>query len=242
LKLPEISSKKILRIIGTAGLLVSLYFLVGGIYCLAQNSTAKDNDGFFSTWKFRINKDSYAVVLQSDGVDFSGSEDMGDYKVEITNKRVSNEVFIGAGGAEAVKEYLNGVNYDEITGLRIFPTRANYQNYPGTIIPSDPATQEFWINTSYGKGTHSLTWNPKIESASLVIMNKDGSPGIDMDVTVKTTIAALFTIGITNLMIGVFLLLPSLFALVYTRKSMNSVYPVPLGMMEDEKKKGKSGG
>jgi hypothetical protein len=239
LKLPEINSKKILRIIGTAGLVVSLYFLVGGIYCLAQNSAAKDNDGFFSTWKFKVTRDSYAVVLDSDGIDFGGSEDMGDYKVEIMNKRVSNEGFIGAGGEEAVKEYLNGVNYDEITGLRIFPTRANYQNYPGTLIPSDPASQSFWINSSSGTGTHSLTWNPKIETASLVIMNKDGSPGIDIDVTIKTTIAALFTIGITNLMIGVFLIIPSLFALVYTRKSMNSVYPVPLGMLEDEKNKEK---
>jgi len=242
LKLPELNSKKILRIIGAVGVATALYFLIGGIYCLAQNSIAKDDDGFFSTWKFRIDKDSSAVVLEPGGIDFGGSQDMGEMgtlKVEVTNNHPSEKVFIGAGEVEAVKNYLDGVNYDEITGLRIFPTRANYQNHSGTIIPSDPASQPFWTNTGSGQEIRSLIWSPEGQNASLVIMNLDGSSGLDLEVIVKTNIAALFAIGITNLFIGVFLLLPSLFAVLYTRKSGNSVYPVPLGMLEDERDKGK---
>ena len=223
--------KLIIRVGGIIGLIVAVFFLVSGIYFLCQNSTSKDSQGFFSTWNFEIQRDSRAIVLEPDGIEFDVNWDIGDigvFKVIAETIGPGKELFIGSAPQEDVCSYLDGIEYDKITALWIFPLRADYQRFNGDAVPANPVSQEFWIDTSFGKDTQELIWDPEHGNASLVIMNADGSAGLDLNAHVKTKVGILFIAGVGSVIIGIFLLLLSLMAILYTRRTPNVVYPKPL--------------
>lgn len=221
--------KIIIRTGGIIGLIVAVFFLVSGIYFLCQNSTSKDSQDFFSTWNLKVEKDSRAIILEPDGIEFDGQWDMGEidlFKVVADMDTMGKELFIGSAPVEDARSYLSGVEYDIITGLWIFPPHADYQRFNGDTFPINPASQDFWIDTVSGEGTKELIWDP--EHDSLIIMNADGSAGLNLNVQVKTKEAILFIAGVGSLMIGVFILLLSLMAILYARRTPNVVYPKPL--------------
>jgi len=225
---------------GIVGICVSVFFLVSGIYFLCQNSTTKDKQDFFSTWDFEVQSDSRAIVLEPDGIEFDGQWDMGEiglFKVLVDMNNSEKDLFIGAALEEDVRSCVNGTEYDKITALWIFPARADYQRFSGDKILADPALLGFWIEPSYGEGTNGLIWNPEHDNTSLIIMNADGSLGLDLNVQVKTMVGILFIAGAINLMVGVFLLLLSLLAILYSGRASNTVYPGPLRMFSRGKKK-----
>ena len=223
--------KIIIRVSGITGLIVAVFFLVSGIYFLCQKSTSKDSQGFFSTWNFIVEKDSRAIILEPDGIEFDGQWDMGEiglFKVVVDTNTPGKELFVGSALVDDARSYLTGVEYEKITGLWIFPARADYQRFDGENIPADPVSREFWVNRSYGKSTNQLTWNPEEDNLSLIIMNADGSADLDLYVQVKTMVGILFIAGAINIIVGIFVLLLSLMAILYAGRAPNVVYPKPL--------------
>lgn len=216
---------------GIIGLFLASYLLISGIYFLCQNSTTKDSQDFFPTWKFEVQRDSRAIVLEPDGIEFDGQWDMGEigfFKI-LTDKNISGkDLFIGVAPVEKIRSYLKGVEYDKMTALWIFPPRADYQRYDGKQVPADPSSQGFWSTTSYGKGTNELIWDPEHDNASVLIMNADGSAGLDLGVQVKTMVGILFIAGAINVMVGIFILMLSLMSILYAGRKPNTVYPGPL--------------
>jgi hypothetical protein len=91
--------------------------------------------------------------------------------------------------------------------------------------------------STYGTETQNLTWEPEPDRHSLVLMNGDGSAGMDMSVVFGTKVALLFIAGVGNLMVGVVLLLLSLFMLFLTGRSRNVVYPEPLELLHQQRMK-----
>ena len=233
--------KVIIRAGGIIGLVAAVFFLVSGIYFLCQNSTTKDSQDFFSTWNIDVQRDSRVIVLEPDGIEFDVTWDMGEmglFKVVTDMDTLGKELFIGSAPVEDSRSYLTGVEYDKITGLWIFPPHADYQGFNGDTLPVDPASQDFWIDTVSGEGTKELIWDP--EHDSLIIMNADGSAGLDLNVQVKTKVALLFIAGVGSLMIGIFLLLLSLMAILYARRTPNVVYPKPLMIYQGKNEKQES--
>ena len=232
--------KYIIRTGGIIGLILSIFFLVSGIYFLCQNSTSKDSQDFFSTWKFNVQKNSSAIVLEPDGIEFDGQWDMGEIgllKVVADMNTRGKDLFIGAAPVEDARSYLNGIEYDNITALWIFPPRADYQRFNGDKVLADPASQGFWIDTSYGESPNKLVWNPEQDNLSVIIMNADASAGLDLNVQVKTMVGILFIAGAINIIVGVFVLLLSLMAILFSGRAPNTVYPGPLRMFFRGKKK-----
>jgi len=86
-----------------------------------------------------------------------------------------------------VSSYLAGVDYDEITKFRINPYSYNYVNHPGSSVPAVPYSQTFWVVANYGYGTQTLNWEVGTGSWVLVLMNTDGSAGINLSVTIGGT-------------------------------------------------------
>lgn len=235
--------KYIFRGGGVLGLFVAAFFLISGIFFLCQNSTTKDSQDFFSTWNFEVQRDSYAIVLEPDGIEFDGQWDMGEiglFKILADMNNSGKGLFIGVAPESDIRSYLNGVEYDKMTALWIFPPRADYQKFDGKQVPADPASQEFWIATSYGRGTNELIWDPEHDKASVLIMNTDGSAGLDLSVQVKTMVGILFIAGVINIMAGIFILLLSLMSILYARRTANTVYPRPLLIYPTEKENGEA--
>jgi hypothetical protein len=237
-------SKKISRVFGIIGLAISVYLFVSGGICLLSDSTTKDSEGFYSTWTIQIKRDSYAIILSPDGIDIDGGWEILDLraiKIEGSNNNPSNQIFIGVAREADIDAYLSGVEYDEITGLRIFPSRTNYQNHTGNMVPGGrPTSQAFWAKSVCGSGTQNLTWEPESDRHSLVLMNEDGSASLDIHLVVRTETALLSIAGVSSLMIGVVMLLLSLPMLFLAGRIRNVVYPEPFELLLQHRMKPKT--
>lgn len=225
MRFPHLRKKRIFRIFGIIGLLISIYFLVVGGILLLTNDWSKDSEGFYTTWDLQIEKDSYAIVMGPESIKMTPGRD-SDFKMEALNNDPSNQIFIGIARESDIDTYLSGVEYDEITDLQVFPSRADFQNHPGSIVPGDPTTQAFWTASTYGAGTQTLNWKP--DRYSLVLMNEDGAVGVDMSILVGTEAPLFLTGSILHLSVGVVALLISLLMLSASGRSRNISYPQPL--------------
>ena len=85
-------------------------------------------------------------------------------------------VFVGIGPSADVDRYLAGVNHTVISD---FWTETLRQESGGATT-SVPSSQGFWVASSSGAGARNLKWNPDDGSWTVVVMNADGQPGIDV--------------------------------------------------------------
>src|SRR5262249_15297634 len=72
----------------------------------------------------------------------------------------------------------------------------------GGAPASAPGTQDFWVASSTGPGARTLTWVPADGSWTVVVMNADGGPGIDVQADLGARIPALPWIGVGLLVAG----------------------------------------
>lgn len=226
------AGKIILLVFGIIGLLISIGLLVGGGALLWADNVIKDSEGFYTTRTIQIEKDSYAIVtgpadIDIDaGWDWGWGWDLGDlatFKVEGSNNDPSNQIFIGVARESDIDAYLSGVEYDEITDININPDRMDYQNHPGSIVPGDPTSQTFWTESSYGAGTQILEWELEPGSHSLVLMNDDGSAGVDMNIVLGAKIPLLFIVGVGVLVAGVVALFISILMIYFSARRRGTV-------------------
>ncbi len=226
------AGKIILLVFGIIGLLISIGLLVGGGALLWADNVIKDNEGFYTTRNIQIEKDSYAIVsgpadIDIDtGWDWGWGWDLGDlatFKVEGSNNDPSNQIFIGVARESDIDAYLSGVEYDEITDIHINPDRMDYRNHPGSIVPGDPTSQTFWTESSYGAGTQILEWELEPGSHSLVLMNDDGSAGVDMNIVLGAKIPLLFIVSVGVLVAGVVALFISILMIYFSARRRSTV-------------------
>jgi hypothetical protein len=79
-----------------------------------------------------------------------------------------------------VERYLAGTEHATLTHLDTSPFRATTEAVSGDRAPSDPAAQDIWSASTSGTGTQSLEWDVEDGDWSAVVMNADGSPGVDV--------------------------------------------------------------
>ena len=235
--------KKIFLILGIIGVPVSLFFLAGGVM-LVSGGLDMDEEGFYDTWKFRIEKGSRAIVMVPESVGIPEVYDaprVNEFKVEASAGDNSSQIFIGIAAEEDIAAYLDGVEYDEINDLFIFPTRVQYLNHPGESAPVEPTSQQFWTDFVFGAGTQTMTWEIEPDRPWLVLINRDSSAGLDFNVTVGSKAPLQFTTGTGNLFIGGIGLIFSLLMVTVAGRDRNIVYPEPIQRLPGQKKKASAG-
>lgn len=226
------AGKIILLIFGVIGMLISVSLLLGGAGILIADNIIKDNDGFYTTKTINIDRDSHAVVTGPTDVDVdvgwnSGLLwDLGDlvtFRIEGSNKDSSNPIFIGIARESDIEDYLDNVEYDEIKRLNTTRLDIDYRNHSGTRSPETPIAQTFWEESTYGTGTQILEWELEEGSHTLVIMNTDGSAGIDTNMVFGAKIPLLLGVGIGILVAGIIgLFISILFIALAARRSVTA--------------------
>jgi uncharacterized membrane protein len=186
--------------------------VLGGAGILIADNIIKDNDGFYTTKTIHIDKESYAVVTGPTDVDVdvgwnSGLLwDLGDlvtFRIEGSNRNSSDQIFIGIARESYIDDYLDDVEYDEIRRLHTNRLDIDYRNHSGVMAPEAPTEETFWTVSTYGTGTQTLEWELEEGSHTLVIMNTDGSEGIDANVEFGAKIPLLLGVGIGILVAGI---------------------------------------
>jgi hypothetical protein len=98
-----------------------------------------------------------------------------------------------------VADYLEGVSHDEIT--RISDDDVTYLRHEGDDVPALPSDQELWVTSSEGSGSQSLVWDIEPGQWTVLVMNADASPDVEVDVSAGARTPWL-TVAIAILLVG----------------------------------------
>jgi hypothetical protein len=172
------------------GVLVGLFSLgllgLGGVLLWAESK--KDDQGYISTHTERFHTGTSAIATEnldvgSDGPDWLTSHDhYGNVRLEV-DPRTDKAVFVGIARTKDVSAYLRGTTHATVTDIDVDPFKATYRTEPGSAKPARPADQPIWSASAHGTGMQTLTWDVKHGDWSVVVMNADGSRGVDTGVS-----------------------------------------------------------
>ena len=213
--------KVLLLVFGTLTGLVAIALIACGSLLLWFNSAKTDNEGYFTTDTRRFESTSYGIATEGIDINIDVPEWVRDWwfdphnftnlKLTGANNDPSKEVFIGLAKDSDVKAYFAGVEYDEIKELHYGPFRTDfridYRRYTGGSTPTQPASQTFWKASAHGAGTQVLKTPLETGVWSVVVMNADGSAGVDVDGSFGMSVPFVFRIGLGLLLGGVFVML-----------------------------------
>ena len=226
------AGKIVLLVFGIIGLLVSFGLLVGGGALLWADITIKDSEGFYTTEIVQLERDSYAIVTPAADIDLETAwlwdwGNLATFKVEGSNNDPTKQIFMGVAEESDVQAYLSGVEYDEITQFRIRPYRVDYTNHPGTSAPAAPTSQTFWTELAHGAGTQTLEWELETGNHVLVLMNADGSAGVDLSTVVGAKVPLVLWVGVGLLIGGIFVLIIGVLMVFFAARRRGTVPPEP---------------
>ncbi|HET6617753.1 MAG TPA: hypothetical protein VFH69_08090 [Gemmatimonadota bacterium] len=126
---------------------------------------------------------------------------LGEIRIRVTPAAAGSALFVGIGPSDEVDRYLAGVGHTVIADFwneRVRPVG-------GDATASAPGSQDFWVASGSGSGPRSVTWDPTSGSWSVVVMNVDGQPGVDVRADLGATIPPLVWISVGLLLFGLVL-------------------------------------
>jgi hypothetical protein len=166
--------------------IVSLAFFVAGGAALWANGQ-KDDDGYLSTSTERFHTRTAALRTENLDVNLGGTASVlendlyGKVRLRVT-PRAGKDVFVGIAPTRDVTRYLRGTAHARVTDIDYHPFRADYAMSGGGARAAAPARQRIWAAQAHGHGTQTVTWDVADGDWSVVVMNADGSRGVDADV------------------------------------------------------------
>jgi hypothetical protein len=204
-------SRIALAITGTIASLIAVALVAGGALALWGDSQ-KDNDGYVRTDTERFTADTRALATDNLDVDLGDadwlaqSDDLG--RIEVTaQSRDGKPVFVGIARTSDVERYLAGVPYTTVNDIDVDPFSADYERHSGNRHPVAPEHAGIWVESSQGTGKQSMDWKIDDGDYSVVVMNADGSLGVDADVSTGANIPFLDALGWSAIGSGAFALL-----------------------------------
>ena len=174
-------------IAGSIVALVAAAFLaVGG--ALFWGESEKDADGYLSTGSDRYATTTHAIATEDLDLGNRGAgwivdkDAYGKVRLRV-EPNAGKPVFVGIAPTDRVESYLAGTSHTTLTDVSYSPFDADYRDSRGTGSPSAPAGQDIWAASAHGAGTQTVTWDVESGSWSVVVMNADGSAGVDAGVS-----------------------------------------------------------
>jgi hypothetical protein len=197
---PQRSGAKIAAIVA-AGVLalfsVGMFAAGGG---LLYGDSQKDSQGYLTTDTERFTTDTYALATENLDVDLDGVDSIasdgahGKVRVKVTSNE-DKPAFVGIARTSEVDAYLAGTSHAIVDDIDSSQFATDYRTIDGDSAPRSPVSQRFWDSSTHGPGTQTLTWNIKDGDWSVVVMNADGSPGVDAGISAGAMISWLDEAG-----------------------------------------------
>jgi hypothetical protein len=203
-------SRIALIVTGTIASLVASAIVAGGALALWGDSQ-KGSDGYLSTHTHRFEAPGRALATDNLDVDLGGvdsiadTDDLGTVKVT-AESRDGKPVFVGIARTTDVERYLSGVPYTTVDDIDTSPFSADYTRHGGHRHPVSPEHAGIWAESSHGNGRQSFEWNVDDGDYSIVVMNADGSLGVDADVKAGANVPFLDELGWSAIGSGAFAL------------------------------------
>jgi hypothetical protein len=204
-------SRIALVITGAIASLIAVALVAGGALALWGDSQ-KDGDGYLRTDTERFTADTRALASDNLDVDLGGADfvaqtdDLG--RIEIAaQSRDGKPVFVGIARTSDVERYLANVPYTTVNDVDVDPFGADYERHAGDRHPVSPEHAGIWQASSYGDGKQSIDWEIDDGDYSVVVMNADGSLGVDADISAGANVPYLDELGWSAIGSGAFALI-----------------------------------
>jgi hypothetical protein len=172
--------------------------IVGGVVLWAN--TKKDDAGYLSTHSERFSTSSYAIATDNLDVKIDApdwvvnSDHYGKIRLRV-KPNDGKDLFVGIAPTRDVAAYLGRTAHERVTDVDYAPFRASYDYQGGSRPPAAPTAQRFWVASAHGGGRQSLTWDVHRGDWSIVVMNADGSRGVDAGVSAGARLPFLGPLG-----------------------------------------------
>jgi hypothetical protein len=194
-------------VIGALLVLLSLALLGSGGTALWADRTQRDA-GYATTDVHTFSTAGSALATVSTELGSAGTgwlyspTLLGEVRIRVTPAGSGRSLFVGIGPSTEVDRYLAGVDHTVITEFWGDKT----EDVAGGSPASPPETQDFWVASSTGSGAQTLVWDPADGSWTVVVMNADGRPGIDVGADLGAKVPALPWIAVGFLAVGAILM------------------------------------
>ena len=194
-------------------ILISIPILFGGGAVMGVGDIFNQGGGFIGVDNIDFETGTQALIGKSmdieglDYDDFDGppmwlwNPEIGDL-LKIKIKAESNDgkpVFIGIIRERDGLEYFGDIEYDYVTDFHLENPRSRpyitYRKHSGADAAFEPEDLDFWVEEAHGYGEQTMIWEPEVGDYWLVIMNENGSAGIDVETGISVKLPILGTIG-----------------------------------------------
>ena len=228
-------SKVVLLVVGVLLVVVGLGSGAAAAVTGWAHVVQRDGDGFVNSPSAELVSDGHAVVSENleiivGNADwFPWNDDVG-LRLRVMPSASDEAVFVGLAATDDVAAYLDDVAHDRVANLDFRRTR--YVEVAGTRTPAPPAAQPIWLAQADGTGTQTLAWSPESGEWTIVVMNADGSAGVDVRADAGVQTALLGPIAIWLLLAALVLigLGATLIVLAVHEDDTQRPAPAPLGV------------
>jgi hypothetical protein len=216
----------------------ALMVLMGGA-CTAGGiglAVVVGGDGWIDSDSGRLDTTTHALVSEvadianedPDGADFINDLEDFRFRMRAESNDASVPIFIGVGRAGDVSEYLSDVEHDVVNDIEFDNLSIDKTLVPGDRQPDPPIEETFWVESISGTGEQELNWEVRSGAYRFVLMNADGSPGVDVEAKFGLKIPYAMQIAIGLMIVGVIVVLAGvLIILVAARSSPKPPPPQP---------------
>jgi hypothetical protein len=190
-------------VIGVLLVLVSLGLLASGGTALWADRTQRDA-GYVTTDGHEFSTSGSALATEPTNLGAAGTgwlyspSLLDNVRIRVTPASSGSALFVGIGPSTDVNRYLAGVNHTRISDF----WAEQVQAIGGGTPAAAPGTQDFWVASATGPGTPTVVWEPADGSWTVVVMNADGRPGIDVAADLGARMPSLLWIAIGFLAAG----------------------------------------
>ena len=199
------AGKVVALVIGCLIALIGAALLIGTGALTWAHATQRDDDGYFTSHRVRI--ETVTAAVRSQTIDLGSDKrpdqwpwadrDLATVRLQAT-AREGEQIFIGIAHTSDLDTYLTGIAHDEVTEISWSDgDEVKYRRADGAATAPPPTAQTFWAASAEGEGRQTLTWDVEGGNWSILVMNPDGSANVAADVSVGVKVHAL-----VGLMIG----------------------------------------
>lgn len=196
------AGRVIAMVFTSIGGLIGLALLAGGIAVIVAYAFGRDDDGYFNSDRKELKSTTYAITteeidLGADELNWAPGKILGNVRLQVDSEK---PVFVGIGTNENVDRYLTAVSHDELVDFN--RDQPEFALHHGGAPRAPPQELNFWVATSEGSGEQPVTWDAEFGRWAVVVMNADGSRGIDIEAKAGVKVNWVIWAGLGMLLVG----------------------------------------
>jgi hypothetical protein len=184
-------------------LVVGFFVTMGGIALTALFGP----DGTVTISDIVLRSQGHAILL--DGILVENNlPSSGDFSstITVTVRSDASSIFVGVGPTDDVITYLDGAAIAQVTEFN-WPNDVRTEEVAGHGSPRPPGTQPFWMTSDEGSGVRSIRWTLTHGDWSVVVMNSDAAPDVEVTAAASLRLPIVGPAGIVMLVLGLVALL-----------------------------------